>query len=186
VPRSQELPSGERASHPSLLPTLVIGLGNCQRGDDGVGVCVAKALATQVLPAGVEVVDGGTQGLGLVNLMEGRRRVIVVDAADMGRAPGQFLRCTLDEANLLSKDRPLSLHEAGLCEALLLAHALNLLPDEVVILGVQPASVEWDRDLSPEVRAALPALVAAVVAEVAPRPALERNRPPGYQVGRNY
>ena len=52
--------------------TLIIGLGNPLRGDDGVGVRVVQAFAEQALPAGVEVVDGGTQGLGIVNLMEGR------------------------------------------------------------------------------------------------------------------
>jgi hydrogenase maturation protease len=48
--------------------TVVIGLGNPLRGDDGVGVRVAQMLATQSLPDDVEVIDGGTQGLGIVTL----------------------------------------------------------------------------------------------------------------------
>jgi hydrogenase maturation protease len=145
--------------------TLIIGLGNPLRGDDGVGITVARALAERMLPAGVEVVDGGTQGLGLVNVMEGRRRVILVDAANIGRAPGRFVRFALDEARLRGDDQPLSVHAAGLREALLLAQALGTLPDQVVIFGIQPASVDWDDALSPEIEAALPALVEAVLAE---------------------
>jgi hydrogenase maturation protease len=151
----------------SLPSTLIIGLGNPLRGDDGVGVCVAQMLAQQALPNDVEVVDGGTQGLGLVNLMEGRRRIILVDAADVGKNPGQFIRFTLDNAVLRSDDRPLSIHTAGLREALLMAEALKVLPDEVVIFGMQPANLDWINALSSEVKATLPDLIAAVLSELA-------------------
>ena len=143
--------------------TLIIGLGNPLRGDDGVGVRVVQALAEQALPAGVEVVDGGTQGLGIVNLMEGRQCVILVDAADLGTKPGQFARFTLDEAHLLGDDQHLSIHAAGPRDALLLAKALDCLPDTVILFGVQPANVEWDSTLSPEVEAAVPAVIEAVL-----------------------
>jgi hydrogenase maturation protease len=131
-----------------------------------VGVRVAEALAVRQLPKDVEVVDGGTQGLGLVSLMEGRRRVIVVDAANVGRTPGQFVRFTLDEVLLTGPDRHLNVHYAGLRDALLLADALGMLPQEVVVFGVQPASIEWDSVLSPEVEAALPGLIDAVLTEI--------------------
>ncbi len=151
---------------PSLPATLVIGLGNSLRGDDGVGARVAQMLAARALPPEVEVVEGGTQGLGLVNLMAGRQRVILVDAADVGRLPGQFVRFTLDEARLLGDDRHLSIHAAGLRDALLLAQALKMLPPEVIIFGAQPARLEWDDALSQEVEATLPKLIAAVLAEI--------------------
>jgi hydrogenase maturation protease len=150
----------------SFPATLVIGLGNPLRGDDGVGVRVAQMLAEQALPPGVEVIDGGTQGLGIVNLMEGWQRVIVVDAADVGRSPGQFVRFTLDEARLLGDDQHLSIHVAGLRGALLLAQALKMLPDEVIIFGVQPANLEWESTLSPQIEATLPDLIEAVLVEL--------------------
>jgi hydrogenase maturation protease len=146
--------------------TVIMGLGNPLRGDDGVGVRVAQVLAMKNLPSGVEVVDGGTQGLGIVNLMEGYRRAIVVDAAEIGKAPGQFIRFTLDEARPRGEDEHLSVHGAGLRDALLLAQALKTLPDKVIIFGVQPANLAWEDSLSPEVEAGLPALVKAVMAEI--------------------
>ena len=156
---------GERAAA-AVPDTLILGLGNPLRGDDGVGVRLAQMLTGRRLPAGVEVVDGGTQGLGLVALLEGRRRAIVIDAAEMGRRPGEFVRFAPDEARLPGAEGAgFSVHEAGLREALLLAHALGILPDEVVVYGVQPARIEWDAGLSPQVEAALPALVEAVVDE---------------------
>jgi hydrogenase maturation protease len=123
-------------------------------------------LAERTLPHGVEVVDGGTQGLGIVNLLEGRRRVIIVDTAEMGKAPGQFDRFTPHEARLLGEDQHLSVHAAGLRDALRLAQALEVLPKEIIIFGVQPANLEWDSTLSPEVEETLPNLLNAVLAEV--------------------
>ena len=156
----REANNDERHSPPA---TLVIGLGNLLRGDDGVGVRVVQMLTEQVLPPSVEVIDGGTQGLGIVNLIEGRQRVIVVDAADVGQSPGQFVRFTLDEAHLLGDDQHLSIHAAGLRDALLLAQALKMLPDEVIIFGVQPANLDWESTLSPQVEAILPDLIEAVL-----------------------
>jgi hydrogenase maturation protease len=147
--------------------TLVLGLGNPLRGDDGVGVRVVQHLAQSCLPGDVEVVDGGTRGLGLVSLLEGRQRAIVIDTADMGRAPGEFVRFALEEARLLGEDEGrFSVHAAGLREALLLARALGILPKEVVLFGVQPARVAWETGLSPQVEAALPSLTEAVRREV--------------------
>jgi hydrogenase maturation protease len=148
-----------------LSPTIVIGLGNPLRGDDGVGVRAVQMLASRSLPPDVELVDGGTQGLGIVNLIEGRQRAILIDAADVGQPPGRFVRFTMTEADLLGDDQQLSIHAAGLRDALLLAQALQILP-EIVIFGVQPAYLGWKKGLSPEVEAALPELVTAVMAEL--------------------
>jgi hydrogenase maturation protease len=145
---------------------LVLGLGNPMRGDDGVGIRVIQSLAGQTLPDGVEVVDGGTQGLGIVNLMEGRRRVIVIDAANVGKAPGEFVCFAPADACLLGDDQYLSVHSAGLRDALLLAKVLQVLPDEVVIVGVQPATLDWDDGLSPEVEAAVPRIVGCILDEL--------------------
>ncbi len=157
--------------------TLVLGLGNALRGDDGGGVRVALALAARALPDDVQVIDGGTHGLGLVALIQGRQRLIVVDAADVDRSPGEFLRFTPKEARMLGTDQHLSIHAAGLRDALLLAQALKVLPDEVVIFGVQPNNLEWDSDLSPQVEAVLPGLIEAVLAEIAVNPAETGEQP---------
>jgi len=146
--------------------TLIIGLGNPLRGDDGVGVCVAQTLLKQKLPPNVRVIDGGTQGLGLVNLIEGWQKVIIVDAAEIGQSPGQFVRFTLDEAYLSEVDQALSVHAAGLYDALLLAQALKILPPEVIIFGVQAANLAWENTLTPEVEAAIPNLLNAILVEL--------------------
>lgn len=150
------------ASHAPSPDTLIVGLGNPLRGDDGIGPRVIQMLVDEALPEGVKAVEGGTQGLGLVSLMEGWRRVILVDAANVDQPPGGFVRFTPQEARLTGSDQSISVHNAGLRDALLLAETLELLPDEIVIYGMQPANLDWDDNLSPQVEAAMPELVRAL------------------------
>lgn len=145
--------------------TLVLGLGNPLRGDDGVALAVLAVLETLPLPDSVVVLDGGTPGLETAVLLENYRRVIIIDAANMGLAAGEWRR--FGREVLQSSAAMLgTLHDAGLAEALALAEALGTLPPEVVIFGVEPASVDWEEGLSAPVAAAVTAVAAAIQQEV--------------------
>ena len=147
--------------------TIVLGLGNTLRGDDGVGPAVIEWLEQQSLPDSVETIDGGTSGLDIVSILMGRERAIIVDAANVGRAPGQWVRFTPDVAQLKDNATTLSLHSAGLAEALALGAALNVLPPAIIIYGVQPQSLDWSPQLSTEVRAAVIEVGQAILREIA-------------------
>ncbi len=146
--------------------TLVLGLGNPLLGDEGIGVRVVEELSGLELPDGVEVAEGGTAGVGLIGLMEGYQRVIVVDAADMGQPPGRVVRFTPSEAQFKMAETRLSLHQIGLGEALALAEALEVAPAEVVIIGVQPGRIAGRVGLSPEVERAIPQISKMVLASL--------------------
>jgi hydrogenase maturation protease len=155
----------------SQFTTLVLGLGNPLRRDDGVGPRVIEALKDHGLPEGVTALDGGTGGLDLLHVIEGWERVVIVDAAEVhtetGRtAPGQFIRFTPDHAHLVEETEHFSFHHAGLAEVLALARALDRHLPSIVILGVQPEDVGWGEGLSPVVEAGLPDLIDAVLEEV--------------------
>lgn len=119
------------------------------------------------LPLHVEIIDGGTPGLETVLLLQGYKRVIIVDAADMGLQPGQWRRFTPDTAELKSSENKLqgTLHAAGLAEALVLAGALDVLPPTLIIYGIQPKSLDWSQDLTEPLKAALPDLINSIVEE---------------------
>jgi hydrogenase maturation protease len=138
--------------------TLILGLGNPLRGDDGVGAAAISWLQARGLPPGVVALDGGTSGLELVLAMAGYDRVIIVDAADLHRAPGAWIRFRPDMTRLSEVEPLLSMHDAGLPEALALAASLDALPAELVIFGVQPAQLDWSPGLSGPVQAAVPAV----------------------------
>jgi len=141
----------------SRPPVLVLGLGNELLRDDGVGVHAVRALAAERL-RGVDMMEIETATLDALGPIERARAVIALDAVDAGRPPGTVLRVSLDEVPTLPV--PVSLH------ALDLPALLQLIPEasrpQVVVLGVQPGTIGPGMDLSPEVRGALPHLLAAV------------------------
>lgn len=148
---------------PPPAPTLVLALGNPDRGDDGVGQAVLRDLAERgPLPATVEVLDGGMAGLETCLLLQGRRRALIIDAADMGLAPGAWRSLEVTEPLLAGELRPGVVHSAGLKEALQLAAALDQLPQRVTIFGVQPETIDWGSGLSHWVARAVPAVGAEI------------------------
>jgi hydrogenase maturation protease len=149
-----------------MRPILVLGLGNPLQGDDGIGCRVAQELEKRELPNEVEVMDGGTPGVGLLNFFERRKRVIIVDAAEMGSAPGEFRRFTPEQVALTGSVQRFSLHRSGVADALALARELKIELPEIVFFGVQPASVEWRDALSPPVEAAVPRVIGAILYEL--------------------
>ena len=63
-------------------PIVVLGIGNILLRDEGVGVRVAEQMLSINLPREVEVVDGGTAGADLLDVICNRRKVIIIDAVD--------------------------------------------------------------------------------------------------------
>ncbi|NDJ76607.1 MAG: hydrogenase maturation protease [Chloroflexi bacterium] len=148
-----------------MARTLILGVGNPLMGDDAFGIRVVEALQGVELPSDVDVVDGGTQGLGLVLVMEPYHRVIIVDAVQMGLPAGTIRRFAWQDVQV-NAGQVLSLHQSDLAAALTLAEALGVLPPEVVIFGVQPHNTEWDQPMSAAVEHALPVLVHSLIDEV--------------------
>lgn len=150
---------------------MIVGLGNPLRGDDGIGPRAVEEVTRQGLPEGVTALDCGTGGLDLLSILEDPgeeawERVVVVDAADLGREPGQFARFTTDQVHVAQDPRGFSFHHAGLGDVLALADALDRTLPEMIIFGVQPGKIGWGEGLSPAVEAALPDLVNAVFKEI--------------------
>ncbi len=150
------------------MQTLILALGNPLRGDDGIGAAVLAALAAHPLPPEVTLLEGGTPGLELVLMLRDCERAIIIDAAEMGQAPGTWMRFTPESVRLKSRDLYLrgTLHYAGLAEALSLGAAMNLLPPEIIIYGIQPEAIGWEPGLSATVAAAIPGVCAALLSLV--------------------
>ncbi len=144
--------------------TVVIGLGNAYRRDDGVGPAVAAALADLALP-NVVVATGIADPMALVEAWSDARLAIVIDAADATSfAPGRVRRCTLDD--LRAGRGELSSHNVDVGRAYELAQALGRAPDALVVLAVEVADTGHGVGLTPRVSAALPEAVRLAAAEI--------------------
>lgn len=157
--------SGRKADNLDKKITL-IGLGNLLMQDEGVGVHAVRALEEcWQLPPALEVVDGGTMGLDLLPYIEGRDRVLFVDAVNFGREPG-FIGVLENEeipALFATKD---SLHHLGLMDVLAAAQLLEVVPRETCLIGIQPLSLETGLELSALLQGKMALLLDRMIAKL--------------------
>ncbi len=149
-----------------MTKTLVLGIGNLLLTDDGVGIRAIQLLEERyTLPEEVLVVDGGTCGLDLLQFLEGVDHLVIIDAARLGKTPGSIARMEGDQvpAYLALKTSP---HEIGLPELLFTARLTDIYPPRVVVLGMQPESIETSLGLTPAVAVHLDKLVEMAAVEV--------------------
>lgn len=145
------------------MKVVVACVGNIYRRDDGFGVAVAEQLADVDLGPDVRVIETGIGGIHLVQeLYERADALIVVDAVDHGRPPGtvMVIEPEVIDVHELSDmarwDLLADMHYAKPERALMLAKALEVLPDELLMVGCQPVDAESQgRGLSEPVAAAV-------------------------------
>ena len=146
---------------------LVLGIGNVLWADEGFGVRAVEALHQRYeMPANVSLVDGGTQGLYLLEYVCSAERALVLDAIDYDLPPGT-LRVFRDDDVPVWSDQVMSLHQATFQELLSLARLRGRFPQRITLIGVQPDVLDdLGGSLSPLVRARLDEAVALAVAEL--------------------
>ena len=145
---------------PSAARVLVVGIGNPDRGDDGIGPLVVRQLIGRV-SRDVAIIERSGDALALIDDWEGRDAVILVDAAAPGGTPGCVHRIDLLRDALPPELSLSSTHGFGVAEAVGLADALDLLPAQVIAYAIEGANFDAGAPISPQ--------VAAVTAEVANR-----------------
>ncbi len=144
---------------------VVLGLGNTILSDDGAGVRALEAMRRDSrTPPGVDLIDGGTKGLELACFASDAAQLLLLDAVDVGEAPGTVVRISGSE--LLGLPAGRTVHELGLADLLATLHLVAMQPIEIVLLGVQPATTGLGTTLSPAVEAAIELLVDEAFAQL--------------------
>ncbi len=159
------------------MSILVLGLGNLLLSDEGVGVRIVEALgASHDMPAEVELLDGGTSGMELLDTVADRDCLIVADAVNSDGPAGSVIRLENDDIRMLFETR-FSPHQLGLSDLLANLRLVDQAPRRVVVIGVVPQNLTLGLDLSPAAAGGRDAAVRMIVDEltrlgVAPRPRL--------------
>jgi hydrogenase maturation protease len=142
---------------------LIVGIGNMVCRDEGIGVHVIQEMEDMELPGHVQLLDIGTSTMDLISHLEGVKKLIVIDAMNLGGAPGEIHKCKPED--LMSKgEESISLHEVDLLETLTTAKKMGKEIDTVII-GVEPKVIDWGVELSEEVKQKIPAIIEAVLKE---------------------
>ncbi|MEJ8815647.1 HyaD/HybD family hydrogenase maturation endopeptidase [Variovorax ureilyticus] len=135
----------------------VLGIGNVLWADEGFGVRCVEALQQRYeFAPHVSLIDGGTQGLYLIQHVQQARRLLIFDAIDYSLAPGTLKLVENDDVPRFMGAKKMSLHQTGFQEVLLLAQLTQRYPEELLLIGCQPEELEdYGGSLRPSVKQAM-------------------------------
>ena len=145
--------------------TVILCIGNVLLSDEGIGVHVANELMQRELPPEVSVVEGGTDGFRLLNVITEADRLIVVDAVRGGDKPGTIYRFDIEDVRNSPAGFKTSVHQIGILEVIDLSGLIGKTPHTTVI-GIEPKSLEMSLELTPEIMAKVPRVIELVLEEL--------------------
>ena len=143
------------------MATLIIGVGNVDRGDDAVGLIVVRRLRRdwerrhEGSAAPVTMIEASGEGTALIEAWRSADTVILIDAVCTGIAPGTIHRLEAHARPIPANARYASTHAFGVGEAIELARALGQLPPRLIVYGIESYRFETGTGLSPEVEGAV-------------------------------
>ncbi len=138
-------PSSTRNAADKSAPEhiVVLGIGNVLWADEGFGVRCIEALQREwTFADNVQVIDGGTQGLYLIENVQSADKLLIFDAIDYGLEPGTLKLIENDEVPRFMGAKKMSLHQTGFQEVLCLAQFTGRYPAQVLLIGCQPEELE--------------------------------------------
>lgn len=143
---------------------LVLGLGNILLTDEQVGVRVAESVGRDPRAdrLGIRTLDGGTMGLSLLVDMEEAGAMVVIDAAQLGAAPGSVQAFEGADMDHFLRTRGRNPHDIGLDDMLDGLRLRGAVPAQRALVGIQPAHLGVGEAMTPAVAAAVPGAVEVV------------------------
>lgn len=153
----------------SFMRAVVIGIGNTILTDEAAGVRVVEALEQAYqAPSNVQFIDGGTSGMEMIEELSHLDILIVVDVVKTGAAPGTVVKISGDAIPVFFRKK-LSPHQIALPDVLACLELLDTMPNEIIVLGVEPVSLELGMEMTPTVARQVPVLAEMAAAELVER-----------------
>lgn len=140
-----------------------------------MGIAALGLLKKEKLPSGMEIIEGGTPGYQLINFLEGKDKVILIDAIDAGELAGtifckkvvsrgyptaafnRYINAAIHSSNNLS------LHQTDIITVLQLANKIRKMPQDLTVYGIQVEKVDFSSHLSPPVKKSLKKLIQLIL-----------------------
>lgn len=147
---------------------LILGIGNLVQSDDGFGVHVIRELLKEkgALPENVNLLDGGTSIVDQLGDISEAERLICIDVADGGKAPGTIYRFTPEDTNY-KKSKFHHAHKISIFDALEMVMHMKQRVPETTIIAIQPENIEWGTNLSPMLLSKIPVVIKIIREEIA-------------------
>ena len=145
--------------------TALIGVGNDFRGDDGLGLLMAREIASRDLRR-VKVVEANGDGASLMRMWQGIDHLLLVDAMKLGFPPGSIHRIDASENKIPVNFFTYSSHAFGVGQAIEMARQLHQLPRSVIIYGMEGERFDFCTGLSGPLAKNFPMLIRMVMSEL--------------------
>ena len=148
------------------MKIALLGVGNILLKDEGIGVRIIQELENNyTFPHDVHLIDGGTSGPHILNLIEGFEKIIVIDAVQGGEEPGTLYKFNLDQIPFRITMK-ISNHQTSVLEVLSQAKLLDK-KTKVTVIGIEPQDISpWGMELSPIIKNKMTALIDLVLKEL--------------------
>ena len=145
------------------MTILVLGIGNTLLTDEGVGIFAMQELEARFgTREDMMFLDGGTLSFTLAVPISECRALLVIDAAELGAAPGTMRSFEGEEMDrFLGENRKSSVHEVGLLDLMSISLLTGHWPEQRALIGIQPARGGMGRSADAAVAAALPEVCTA-------------------------
>ncbi|WP_042355362.1 HyaD/HybD family hydrogenase maturation endopeptidase [Bacillus rubiinfantis] len=144
----------------------ILGIGNTLFSDEGVGIHLLPFLKDYFkADEQVEIIEGHTDGMMLLGPVEDAENLIIIDAINAGKEGGSIIQLEGEEIPAYYGIK-MSVHQVGFQEVLYLAKLRERFPKRIVMLGMQPTSLQLSVGLTETNQAKLPQLEQAVIAQV--------------------
>lgn len=129
--------------------TLLLGIGNIFLGDEAIGVRIIEAIEKRFdIPPGLDIIDGGTSGMEMLQDMANRDHLIVVDAVTSKKhAPGSVLLFRDQEVPVMFTTK-ISPHQLGLSDVLSALTMTDEFPKKLTLIGIVPENLEFNTPFS--------------------------------------
>jgi len=157
-----QIKGGDNISPPQIV---ILGVGNILLSDEGIGVHVVNELMKMEFPSNVSVIEGGTDGFRLLNIITEADRLIVIDAVKGDAVPGSIYRFDVEDIRSCPSGFKTSVHQIGILEVIDLSSLIGKTPQTTVI-GIEPKSLEMSMELSPEIKEKVPRIIELVLDEL--------------------
>ena len=144
---------------------LIIGVGNLYRGDDAVGILIARQLEKMKLDR-VCVQELSGEGTSIMEAWKGYDRVIIADAVSSGASPGDIQRLDVSNESIPANYFSCSSHNFGVAEGIEMARTLDQLPKSIELFGIEGKNFQPGEVMSPEMENAIESVVHEIMQSV--------------------
>lgn len=162
--RSTAVRSAARSDRTKKI--TILGIGNTLYSDEGLGISALPLLKKELgNSADIEIVDGTTEGMQLLGPVEDTNRLIIVDAINAGRQPGDIVILSKEQIPAFNGIK-MSVHQIGFQEVVSAAQLRGRLPERMVMFGIQPASLDLNTEMSETVKRVIPDLIERIKEQI--------------------